>query len=221
MVTRVKPEARTEYEAVQKEISAAYKKAGVPFRAVLQTVFGDLQEYVSVTPISKFAEMDDTGPLERALGAEGALKLRRRGAAMTTEMRRMASLAMPDLSIRTPADKPMPYAMVTHLRLAAGRIADWTNYMRNDYLPVMKKGQVPNFWVSQTVFGVDGPHRVVVRPLAKLGQIDDGPIVQKILGAEGARNLQAKAAGLVASTEIVIVRYREDLSYESRPPATK
>jgi hypothetical protein len=78
MITVFKPDARIEYEALQKEITAAYKKAGVRSRAVLQTVFGDVNEYVSIVPITKFAEMDGTGPIERVLGAEGFAKMRRR-----------------------------------------------------------------------------------------------------------------------------------------------
>ena len=62
MITKVKPGARSEYEALQKDLMAAYKKADIPSRVVLQTVFGDLNEFVSVMPISKFSDMDGTAP---------------------------------------------------------------------------------------------------------------------------------------------------------------
>src|ERR1700693_1089983 len=66
-ITTIKPEMRSEYEAWQKEVSAAYKKAEVPSRAVLQTVLGDLFEYVAVAPLAHFVNMDGPSPLERAL----------------------------------------------------------------------------------------------------------------------------------------------------------
>lgn len=54
----IKPDFRTEFEASQKEITAAYKKAGVAYRVVVQTMFGDLMEYTSIAPIANFAESD-------------------------------------------------------------------------------------------------------------------------------------------------------------------
>jgi hypothetical protein len=218
MFSTVKPEARQDFEAFQKEITAAYKKANVPSRAVLQTVFGDLNQFISVTPLSKFAAMDGDGPLERALGAEGAAKLRRRGAAYVTSQHRIASLNVPDLAIRTKTSEPLPYAMVTTYTLVPGKGQEFNAYMKDDYIPMLKKAEVSNFWVSQTVFG-GASERVAVRLMKKLGEIDDGPIGRRTLGAEGARKLAAKASGLITSTRTVIVRYRPDLSYESAKPA--
>jgi hypothetical protein len=219
MVTRVKPEARLEWEAYQKEVTAAYQKAGVPARAVLQTVFGDLNEFISVAPLMKFADMDGAGPLERALGTEGAAKLRRRGVAYVTSQHRYASLRSPDLAILTKTSEPMPYAMVTSYTLAPGKAQEFNAFMKNDFIPMLKKAEVSNFWVSQTVFGGES-ERVAVRLMKKLGEIDDGPIARRALGPEGAQKLAAKAAGIVASTRTVIVRYRADLSYEAKPAQT-
>ena len=217
MITKIKPEARADYEALQKEITAAYKKAGVRSRAVLQTVFGDLNEYVSVTPIAKFAEFDGTGPLERALGADGAAKLRRRASALTVSMQRVASLANPDLSIRNPTPEPAPFAQVVTFTLAPGKRAEYEAFMKSDYLPMLRKGEVANFWVSRTIFGGDGMEIVTVRPIKKLGEIDDGPIVRRVLGPEGAQKLNAKSAGFYQSIRYRIVRYRSDLSYQPEP----
>lgn len=218
MVSQIKPEARQEWDAYQKEISAAYKKAGVPSRAVLETVFGDLNEFISVTPLAKFSDMDGEGPLVRALGADGAAKLRRRGAALVTSQRRFASLASQDLSIQTKTSEPEPYAMVTTLTLAPGKVQEFNAYMRDDYIPMLKKAQVANFWVNQTVFGGQS-ERVTVRLMKKLGDIDGGPLARRALGAEGAQKLAAKATGLTTSSRTSIVRYRADLSYE--PAAAK
>src|SRR3989442_559592 len=77
-ITTIKPEMRTEYETWQKQLTAAYKRAEVPSRAVLQTVMGNLYEYVSVFPIAHFADMDGPSPVERALGKEEAANLMRK-----------------------------------------------------------------------------------------------------------------------------------------------
>ena len=217
MFSTIKPESRQEWEALQKEVTAAYKKVGVTSRAVLQPVFGNLNEYISVTPLPKFAMMDGDGPLERALGAEGAAKLRRRISAHVINQHRVASLDVADLAIRTRTSEVLPYAMVTTYTLAPGKAQEFNDFMKNDYMPMLKKAEVANFWVSQTVFGGAG-ERVTVRLMKKLGEIDDGPIARRTLGAEGARALAAKSTGITTSTRTMIVRYRPDLSYEPAKP---
>ncbi len=78
-MTTIKPDARAEYEAWQKQITAAYKKAEVPSRTVVQTIMGDLFEYISLAPITKFADLDGATPVERALGKESAAALLAQG----------------------------------------------------------------------------------------------------------------------------------------------
>jgi hypothetical protein len=196
---------------------AAYKKAGIPERVVLQTVFGDLSEYISVMPIAKFGDLDNTGALERALGAEGYAKIRRRAGAVTQSLHRIASLSMPELSLRTPTQQPAPFAMVITYTLAPGKAADWESMIKSDVLPAYRKAGVPNHWVSRTIFGGDGMERVVVRPMMKLGEIDEGPLVNRVLEPEAAAKLRAKTADMYQSIRYRIVRLRTDLSYMAAP----
>jgi hypothetical protein len=217
MITVIRPDARAEYEAIQKEITAAYKKAGVRSRAVLQTMFGNVNEYVSIVPITKFAELDGAGPMERVLGAEGLAKMRRRLGALTVSTHRIASLAAPDLSLRAPTPEPAPYAQVVTFTLAPGKAAEYDTYLKNDYLPMLRKGEVANFWVSRSIFGGEGMERVTVRPLKKLAEIDEGPIARRVLGAEEARKLNQKAGGMYQSVRYRIVKYRPELSFQPEP----
>lgn len=214
VITTIKPDARSEYEAWQKEMTAAYKKADVPSRAVLQTVMGDLFEYISVTPLSHFADMDGASPVERALGKEGAAALLRRGGTYLTSAHRIASQAMDDLSIRSQAPENAPFALVTSIHLVSGKSPDYEAWMKNEYLPAVKKAEIKNFWVSRTVFGGDPNERVTVRLMKNMAEIDNGPVITKALGAEGARKLMSGATGIVGSVEYRIVQYRPDLSYD-------
>jgi hypothetical protein len=216
IITVIKPEAVAEYEAIQKEVTAAYKKAGVRSRTVLQTMFGNALEYISVTPIAKFAELDGTMPLDKALGTEGRVKLLRRVGALVVSRQRLASLANPELSIRTPGE-PLPYAQVTTYTLAPGKLPEFQSYMRDDFLPMARKGGITNLWVSRPIFGGESMQRVVVRPMKMLGEIDEGPLARRVLGAEGAQKLGAKTAGMFQSVQTRIVRYRADLSYGPEP----
>ncbi|MFL6448277.1 MAG: hypothetical protein ACJ746_11390 [Bryobacteraceae bacterium] len=217
MITTVKPEMRSDYEAFQKEMSAAYKKAQVPSRAVLQTVMGNLLEYISVAPLAHFADMDGPSPVERALGKADAEGLIRKGVACTTSAHREASLALKDLSIHTKTQENFEYAMITSYHLVTGKEAEFSAWMKNDYIPAMKKAEVKNFWVSQTVFGGDPNERIAVRLIKNLAEFDAGPVLTKALGEEGALKVRLKSTGIVDSVHYSVLHYRPDLSYDTRP----
>lgn len=219
-VTTIKPEMRSQYESWQKQLTAAYKKAEVPSRAVLQTILGDLFEYVTVTPLAHFADMDGPSPLERALGKQEGAALLQKGALYLTSARRMASLAMDNISMREPS-QPAPLAVVNILRLLPGKGPEFAAWAKDEYVPAMKKAELKNVWISQTIFGGDGNERVIVRPIKTMSEIDSGPPTTKALGAEGARKLMSRTAAFVESSQMRIVRYRADLSYDMTAQATQ
>ena len=217
-ISTIKPEARDDYEAWQKQIMAAYKKAEVPSRVVLQTVLGDVYEYVSVVPVAKFAELDGDTPVQRALGKEPAAALMRKGAAYVTSVHRLMSLEMPDLSIMTQESGPPAFALVQSIRLAPGRADDFAAWVKDEYLPAAKKAEIKNLWVSRAVHGGDPNERVIVRPVKSMAEFDAGPFTTRALGAEGARKLMSRQAVLVEFVNYRVVRYRTDLSYQMPPP---
>jgi len=214
--TQIRPEFRQEFEAVQKEVTAAYKKAGVPYRYVVQTILGDLEEYVSIAPISKLAEMDGPSPLVKALGDAGSQRLLRKIGGYIMSAHRVTMLAMNDISIRTPGD-PGEFGQVTTMRLAPGKAADFTAFMKEDYLPAMRKADVANLWVSRPIYGGDLNERVTVRIMHKLAELDGGPPTTKALGAEGAQKLAAKQARIVESVHLSVGHLRTDLSLMPTP----
>jgi hypothetical protein len=219
--TQIKPEFRLEYEAGQKEVTAAYKKAGVPYRVVVQTLLGDVGEYTSISPISKLADMDDPTPLVKALGEPGAQKLLKRLGAYMVSIHRATVLAQDDISIRTPTENMAEYAQVSFMQLYPGKAAAFTSFMKEDYIPAMKKVDIANLWISRPVFGGDLNERVMVRPLHKLAELDGGPLTTKALGADGARQLGIKQSAIVQSTRFTVVRVRPDLSNLPAPPKPK
>ncbi|HEV2688822.1 MAG TPA: hypothetical protein VGV35_09715 [Bryobacteraceae bacterium] len=216
--TQIKPEFRAEYEAIQKEITAAYKKSGVPSRIVAQITFGDVMEYVSIMPIAKFADLDGPSALAKALGGEAAAqKMLKRMAPYIVSVHRTADLAMPDVSIQTPADIG-EWVQVADYQLLPGKAAEFSAFLKSDYLPAMKKAGVTNVFVSRPIFGGDSNHRTIVIPMKKMAEIDLGPATTRGLGAEGARGLNAKQATMVASVSRIIAHIRMDLSYLPAPP---
>ena len=101
-VVHVKPDMTANYEAYQKDLSAAYKKAGLS-RVVVQTVVGNLNEYVSIVPLKKLADLSGDSPVDRAVGPEAAAALRHKRAGLYDEVRRVITMDRPDLSLRAGA----------------------------------------------------------------------------------------------------------------------
>jgi hypothetical protein len=71
--TRVRPEKVSEYTAlVKSESLAAAKKAGLKFYTVSQVRYGEPStEFVSVSGLSKWADLDGGLWIQKAMGEEG------------------------------------------------------------------------------------------------------------------------------------------------------
>lgn len=212
---QIKPEFRKEMEGIHKEISAAYKKAGLS-RVVVQTILGDLDEYISIAPLAKFADLDSPSLLSQPSTLSPQL-LKRIGSYVIS-VHRTAYLAMNDISIHTDMANPGEYAHITMFHLAHGKGNAFAEYMKNEYLPAMRKADVANLWLSRPIFGGDLNDRVMVRPFHKLAEIDAGPLTTKALGREGAAQLAAKQNGIIESVHFTVVHVRPDLSNMPVPP---
>lgn len=213
-IATVKPEMRDQFDALQKEMMMAFKKAEVPSRVVLDSVMGDMLEYVSVYPVASFADLDGPPVAERSLGKDGYASLRAKLLGTTTSLRRLASLDMEDLTFRGESKEPASYGIVMFMRTTPGKGPEFEAWLRNEYIPVMKKAGVKALSVGRSVFGANPNEYVLVRPIDKLAEIDAGPPARRVLGVEGANKLTGKTAGIVESVEYRIYRYRSDLSYQ-------
>jgi len=219
MTTKIKPDMRQEYEGYMKEISAAYKKGGAPFRVVTQNAFGDLNEYTSVTQISDFASMEQPSLLVKVLGEENWAHLSKSLARCSIESQRVGAQVRSDVTIRRATPASYTYGLLSHTVIAPGRLDDYESWLKSDYLPALKKGGVEDYWVNRTIFGGNFNEVNAIRWLKTLGELDGGPILNKAVGAEAATKINAKAAPMIRSQRLVVVRLRTDLSYMPQPPA--
>lgn len=70
-ITQVKPDMLNEWLDLQRtEVLPALRKAGVASRTVLQTIFGNTYEYVTVTPFTKYGDRDGQSPFDKAIGSD-------------------------------------------------------------------------------------------------------------------------------------------------------
>jgi hypothetical protein len=219
-VVSVKPGMDTEFQNFMKTTTnPALKKGGLMWRTVWQntTAGGDAFEYVLVSPVGKFAEYDGPSALEKGLGAQGFAAWQAKASTLVNSVRRFMVRTRPDLSFeRQPAGQPK-LAVVTSIHVAPNRNSDFENFVKNDYIPVMKQAQV-TYLVSLTIFGGDANEYVTLTMRDSFADLDKGQVIVQALGQEGAQKLMQKIpAGTVVQVERSISRFMPDLSFMPPP----
>lgn len=214
-VVSVKPDMVLEFQNFMKTTTnPALKKGGLPWRAVWQSTAaaGDAFEYVLVAPIGAFAEYDGPSPIEKALGAQGFAGWQAKAGSLVTSVRRFVVRTRPDLSFEAKRTGPPKLAVIHSVHVAPNRANDYENYLKNDFVPVMKQAQV-SYVVSQSIFGGDANEYVTLTMRESFADLDKGPVLIQALGAEGAQKLTQKLpAGTVTHLERSITRFVPELS---------
>ncbi len=210
----VKPEMMAEFQNFMKNTTnPALKKGGLKWREVWQSTnyAGDAFEFVLVAPFDKFAEFDGPGPLEKALGSQGFADWSAKAGTLVKSVHRYIVRTRPDLSVMSKPYAPK-LAVVSSVRVAAGRNQEVENYIKNDFAPVFAKAGA-TYLVSETIFGGDANEYVTLTMRDSFTDIDKGPIPIQVLGAEGAQKLFAKMpAGAITHIERTIMRFVPELS---------
>lgn len=219
-VVKIKPELVTEWLAFQKnETIPMLKKAGIVRRDAWQTaVFGDGAMYAFVTPIESFTRYDGDAPAVRALGAEGARSYAEKNRRFVDATRTYAEQTRPDLGNDVKMTAPPKLALLSDVQIAMGKVPAYEALIKSDVLPVMRKAHL-GYVVTQTVLGGDVSSFTTLIFYDSFADIGLGHPFQRILGAEGERQLSTKAAGIVTHLERSVIRYVPELSF-GPPPST-
>ncbi len=218
-VIRVKPEMLNEWQDLQKNVvNPALKKAGLKERGVFETaVFGESYEYVVITPITAFAQYDDSmSPLRKTLGEDAYRDYQAKSRRCVVSAHTFGDLSRPDLSYMgkmMSMTGPPKLAVVNSISVVPGRAAAFENLVKTEVLPAMKKADVIGYFVSQTMFGGDAYGYTSVVFYDTFAEIGKGSPFVRALGQAGAETLFAKIAGVIAHQERVIARYNADLSF--------
>lgn len=211
---QVKPEMRQEWQDLQKnEVNPAFKKAGISERWVWETVVGDLRTYYSVIALENFAQLDEPGPLKRALEPERRIVLLQKLSKCINARKRSTIVLRPDLSIEKEQGSPSPLAVVIEVSLLPGKQKAFESLFKSEVLPALRKAGVQEFLASQTVFGGSPTQLTFLSMIPNFAQLDKGPPLVRALGREGAEKLAEKFAGLTSSVNYTIARFNAELSF--------
>jgi hypothetical protein len=214
-VVHVKPEMAVEWEEFQKkEVIPTLQKGGIRQRDAWRTLIGEQYEVAFVTPMANLAARDEPSPIVKALGEEGARAYGTKNRRFIASTRTFIIRTRPDLSYQPASSDPPKLAVLSSLSIAPGRLTDYENHVKTDVLPIQKKAQSLGYLVSQTVFGGDGNEFVTLTLVNTFADLDKGPAAVRVLGAEGAAKLSAKAAGIISRTERIVIRYEPELSFK-------
>jgi hypothetical protein len=211
----VKPEMMVEFQNFMKNTTnPALKKGGLKWREVWQNTnaAGDAFEYVIVAPVGKLAEFDEPGALEKGLGAQGVPAWQAKAGSLVNSVRRLIIRTRPDLSF-SPQGTGTPKLAVLHfVHIAPNRNNDYENYLKNDFVPVMKQAGV-TYLVSQTIFGGNANEYITLTMRDTFAELDKGPVLIQALGQEGAQKLTQKTpAGAVVHLERSLTKFVTELS---------
>src|SRR6185503_2793064 len=211
----VKPEMMVDFQNFMKNTTnPALRKGGIKSREVWQNTAaaGDAFEYVLVSPVGKLAEFDGPSALEKGLGAQGLPAWQTKAGALVNSVRRFIIRTRPDLSFAAQRTGAPKLAVVTAVHVAPNRNNEYENFLKTDFVPVMKQAGV-TYLVSQTIFGGDANEYITLTLRDNFADLDKGPVLVQALGQEAAQKLMQKLpAGAVVHLERSLTRLVPELS---------
>jgi hypothetical protein len=205
---------------IKNEYNPAFVKGGGKLSFAWTTAgFGEAFTYYFVSPIEKFADFDGPSPIEKALGADAMGAFYTKAGSLVTSVHTTAMMERQDLTyIGKMTDNPKMAVMIG-INVAEGHEADFENFMKNDYLPALKKTEAKGFLAHQTVFGGSQNEYVMLGIIDNFAELDKGHPIARVLGQDGFKKLmQRLPAGSVSESEVNIIRLNEGLSVMPAPP---
>jgi hypothetical protein len=222
-VVSVKPEMVAEYEnMIRTQVNPALARAGAQWRDVWRSSWGTGFEYVIAEPADNIAQFDGPSALERALGEQGFAALVASRRRMINGVRTYLADLRPDMSYATEMAGPPNLAVVNSFHVAPGRTGEFESFVRNELLPVIRRSDVAGYWTQRTVFGGDPNEYFTLTLYPNFADLDRGPPLVRVLGREGAAELNRKLApGVVLRQERMVVRFVPELSYRPAQAASR
>lgn len=208
-VIEVKPDRTGEWETLQKEMSAAMQKAGSA-RSIWKVANGDVDVYHIVTMVPKMGEADQPG--ENPLGATRFAQWAAQVAQCVGRRQVLTLRNRPELSVPAKEGREPKLLMLSMRTVVPAKVRDYAGYLRDDYLPALKKSKRDGVYVHQVFAGGSPDTWVVASWIDSWGAFDTPHPVVTALGQDEARAIFDKGRSMVEGRERVVLSYRADLS---------
>lgn len=224
-VTHVKPDMVQQWQnVIRTDAIPAQKKAGMAFRHTWADggPFGEGATFITVQPVTNFAQFDQPNAITRVLGAEGSAKYQARLQPTVVSSRAWIETLQPNDSIDSRSTTPPALILVQTFQVLPGKGQELSDLWRAEYLPRYQKAGVRDVWVYAAAYGAPMGQVTVVRPISKYAELDQQPgLLQRGgLSAEAAQKVNARRAALISGAEMTVLRYVPELSFGMPARAT-
>ena len=216
---QVKHDRVGEFEGLIKELRAAIMESGEqPGFTTWSVELGDVNTYHLVVDIDSFASLAqmEQPPMEPV---EWANWLNRIGATIDSHTV-MIARRRPELSIvpTQQAQQAPELLMLIRDTVMPGKTREYETFVRDELIPALKQGAVDAVYANELMFGAEGRTWVYAVPLPGWEVLDGQSPLIEALGQEAAQELMLRGDALVDSSEVEVLRFREDLSIPTTQP---
>ena len=221
-VTQVRPDMVGTYQdLIKNEANPGLKKGGIAYRWTWANgPSGQAFTFVSVQPITNYAQYDQPGALQKGIGADGVANYNAKLRPTIVSQHTYIQTLRQDLSIQSNSGTPPAFAVIQTFQIAPGKGDDFTKSMTSDYLPNYKKAGLKDFWAYAVNYGAPGGQIVTVRPIAKYAELDEQGLLAKAgVTGDAAAQIGARRAAIATVIDNELVRYVPELSF-GMPKAT-
>ncbi len=222
-VTQVRPDMVGTYQdLIKNEANPGLKKGGIAWRWTWANgPSGQAFTFVSVQPITNYAQYDQPGALQKGIGADGVANYNAKLRPTIVSQRTYIETLRQDLSIQSNSTTPPAFLVIQTFQVAPGKGDEFTASMTSDYLPNYKKAGVKDFWVYAVNFGAPGGQIVTGRPIAKYAELDEPGLLAKAgVTGDAAARIGARRAAIATVIENNLFRYVPELSFGMPPKTT-
>ena len=219
----IKPGMMTAYlQWAEKEAIPLYHKAGIK-EAYFFTNIYDSAERSIVTFIEVHPSFAAIKARNEAFTRNNSQEARAAWSAKAPEFiestRAYIVEGLPEISWRNPnLKKASLYYVVTERYIAPFRGRDYEAYLKNDYLPLVKKANGNGITVTRLRYGGEMGHYYVFSGVDDLTELDQPSKITAAAGGQDAvQKMMQKLIGVVQRSESRILRLRTELSIIPEP----
>jgi hypothetical protein len=212
-VIKVKPDMVSEFRDSQAQATAAYKKAGIPWRAVwAPAAFGDQTKWITVVPLGKMSDWDSPA-IAAAMGEAAYQQWLAKAARCVTSVEYLVGISRPEISIDS-GGGASGLGQFSTVTVVLGKEGVFESKMKTEGLPALKKAGVKEFWVARYLYGGESTSTyIIAAPISSLGDLEEGSVLQRAMGPESFQRYRESLTGIVTSVKYEILRYLPELSY--------
>jgi hypothetical protein len=205
-----------QFESAQKDYCAAVVKGGAPACLIFSTAtFGQSDRYFTVLPFASFIHYDQGKYTDKGLTPEEAKALSSRRVPSIASNHESAIALHPELSILpTITNAEYPINHFTEYRLRPGARKEFLTFVvEKSLLPAAKKAGLLEFEVFTTTVGESPDRILIVTRLENYAVLDQPDPIELALNKWN----QEALSRMIEHRDTWIMRYRADLSTDSRP----